>query len=135
VSNEQVSKKNSSSVMRAGSAGQSVANAKPQPKWLILVCVILIPLAIYALSGADKKRVENERYDSGAITYSGSLINGKFTGDGKLAFENGDIYTGGFFEGRFNGRGNYISNEGWQLEGIFSNGQINGESAVFTPNR
>ena len=108
--------------------------AKPRPKWLILVCAVLIPLAIYALSGAGERRAENEAFDNGGITYSGGLIDGKFTGYGKLVFENGDIYTGGFLEGRFDGHGNYLSIEGWQFEGTFSNGQI-GESAVFTAGR
>ena len=115
-------------------ARRNPAAAKPRSKWLILVCAILIPLAIYALSGAGERRVENEAFDGGGIIYSGDLINGKFTGHGKLVLENGDIYTGGFFEGRFDGHGNYLSIEGWQVEGTFSNGQI-GESAVFTTGR
>ena len=119
-----------------GNPAQRVAEvAKPRPKWLILVCVILILLAIYALSGAGERRAENEAFDNGGITYSGGLIDGKFTGYGKLVFENGDIYTGGFLEGRFDGHGSYYSSKGWQVEGSFSNGRIDGESAVFTAGR
>ena len=114
---------------------RTAAAAKPRPKWLILVCAVLIPLAVYALSGAGERRVENEAYDGGGITYSGGLVDGKFTGYGKLVLENGDIYTGGFSEGRFDGHGSYYSSKGWQVEGTFSNGQIDGESAVFTAGR
>ena len=116
-------------------APRAAEAVKPRPKWLLLVCAILIPLAIYALSGAGERRAENEAFDNGGITYSGGLIGGKFTGYGKLVFENGDIYTGGFLEGRFDGRGSYFSSKGWQVEGNFSNGRIDGESDVFTAGR
>ena len=60
------------------------------------------------------------------MTYTGTTIQGKMNGQGKMTFENGDTYEGEFVDGYFQGTGTYTSKDGWTYEGQFVKGQADG---------
>ena len=45
--------------------------------------------------------------------FDGTCVSGRFEGDGKFTFPNGNTYVGGFKNGRFHGKGTiYIQGKG-----------------------
>jgi len=91
------------------------------------VAAVLL-LACYALGffdGGSVTRVRDRDYD--LFTFTGDLINGRFTGFGTMTFQEGEKFNGNFSVGRFNGEGTMISpNDNWTFHGFFQEGRIGG---------
>ena len=71
-------------------------------------------------------------YQNGVITYTGTIVNHRMNGQGKLTYDNGDTYEGGFKNGVFEGKGKFISHQGWTYEGSFVGGQADGKGTLTT---
>jgi hypothetical protein len=63
--------------------------------------------------------------------YTGTKVDGKPHGAGKLCFLNGDIYEGEFVEGKMEGKGVLQMIDGGRYEGSFKDGLMSGEG-MFT---
>ncbi|MGT2950487.1 hypothetical protein BU202_04045 [Streptococcus cuniculi] len=70
--------------------------------------------------------------DNGKMTYNGTVVANKMSGQGNLTFENGDKYEGQFQNGIFNGKGTFTSASGWTYEGEFKNGIADGKGKLTT---
>jgi hypothetical protein len=97
--------------------------------WLS-VFVIICLCAVYALIGNPERHVQNEIMLDG-LSYTGTLLDGKLHGSGKILFANGDSFQGGFINGRFDGAGIFTSADGWRFEGNFSTGKMSEDGALF----
>ena len=67
--------------------------------------------------------------------YTGSLINGKFSGQGKYIWKDGSYYEGQWLNGEMNGIGElYYNNisDYYKLSGEFSNGKPNGNCLFYS---
>ena len=62
--------------------------------------------------------------------YSGDLVDGRFSGQGKLVFLSGGYYEGSFVDGVFHGPGLMVFVNGDRWEGNFNEGQATGEFTV-----
>lgn len=71
-------------------------------------------------------------YQNGKITYTGTVVNHRMNGQGKLVFENGDTYEGQFDNGVFTGQGTFTSHQGWNYVGHFAKGQADGQGKLTT---
>lgn len=93
--------------------------------------VILGLLAYQSLAQADGKSAS---YDltSVQVDCQSLQVNGSFSGEGTLSFENGDSYEGTFLNVFFDGQGTFISHEGWQYQGAFTQGVANGQGQLTT---
>ena len=87
-----------------------------------ILLIVLILLTVLSLLPRSEKHVEKMRAFEN-MTYTGTLLSNKFSGEGELNFSNGDKYIGGFNEGRFNGNGCYTSASGWSFKGKFTDGK------------
>ena len=56
---------------------------------------------------------------SGGVRYTGSLVEGKPEGQGKLEYPNGDVYQGAFSRGLINGEGEFRYADSRVYQGIF----------------
>jgi len=117
----------------------------------VLFIAAVVLLAAYALGLFDRDGVQytnNMEFSSGEFSYTGSLKNGLFTGDGAINFEDGSSYIGGFSDGRFSGGGVYtFSGQGSEqnsgnsgvgvrsFEGTFQDGQVSGGTFYFGDSR
>ena len=66
------------------------------------------------------------RYANGNV-YKGEWRYGKYDGEGKLTFANGDEYEGSFFDGKYHGKGTCRYANGTVYEGEWQEGQWHGE--------
>ena len=100
---------------------------------LELVSVVAI-LALAALSIVLVNRPSQKTlvFGDNQVTYTGTTIQGKMNGQGKMTFENGDTYEGEFVDGYFQGTGTYTSVDGWTYEGQFVKGQADGQGKLTT---
>ncbi|WP_303979102.1 hypothetical protein [Streptococcus danieliae] len=73
--------------------------------------------------------------NDGKMTYEGTLVRGKITGQGKLTYENGDVYEGEFKNGAFQGHGTFKSKDGWRYTGQFANGKPDGKGELVTEDK
>ena len=97
--------------------------------------VFIIAMSLYSLGITGKDNVRQatqEEYANMGFTYTGPVVNGQFTGEGILDFNDGTRYTGGFSNGRFQGAGQLYSPSGRRYEGFFENGAMTGEGTVHT---
>ena len=61
-------------------------------------------------------------YKNGDIEYDGNFLEGKFDGEGKYVYENGDYYIGHFKNGLCHGKGKEYDKNGKLLsEGLWIN--------------
>lgn len=95
-------------------------------------CVALIILCALSVFLGRIPRQQTLSLDSGKITYHGTVIASRLSGQGTLTFENGDTYKGQFKNGMFDGKGTFRSASGWTYEGEFKNGIADGEGKLTT---
>jgi hypothetical protein len=60
----------------------------------------------------------------GEVASSGTRVNGKPHGKGKLTYADGEIYEGGFVDGEFQGKGKYMFPDSAVYEGDFVDGEF-----------
>ncbi len=92
----------------------------------ILACALLSLLLV------NRPSQKTLVFGNNQVTYTGTTIQGKMNGQGKMTFENGDTYEGEFADGYFQGQGTYTSVDGWVYEGQFVKGQADGQGKLTT---
>ena len=97
---------------------------------LVSVVAILV-LAVLSIVLVNRPS-ETLVFGDNQVTYTGTTIQGKMNGQGKMTFENGDTYEGEFVDGYFQGTGTYTSKDGWTYEGQFVKGQADGQGRLTT---
>ncbi|MCL2106461.1 MAG: hypothetical protein FWH26_05295, partial [Oscillospiraceae bacterium] len=90
-------------------------------------------LACYALGviGGDRLQPAEALACGSDFSFTGTLRNGLFDGEGEIFYEDGGHYAGGFMAGRFGGAGIYTSPEGWRYEGVFAAGEPSGDGVIW----
>ena len=98
---------------------------------LVSVVAILV-LAVLSIVLVNRPSQKTLVFGNNQVTYTGTTIQGKMNGQGKMTFENGDTYEGEFVDGYFQGTGTYASVDGWVYEGQFVKGQADGQGKLTT---
>ena len=98
---------------------------------LVSVVAILV-LAVLSIVLVNRPSQKTLVFGDNQVTYTGTTIQGKMDGQGKMTFENGDTYEGEFVDGYFQGTGTYTSVDGWTYEGQFVKGQADGQGRLTT---
>ena len=98
---------------------------------LVSVVAILV-LAVLSIVLVNRPSTKTLVFGNNQVTYTGTTIQGKMNGQGKMTFENGDTYEGEFVDGYFQGTGTYTSVDGWTYEGQFVKGQADGQGKLTT---
>ena len=98
---------------------------------LVSVVAILV-LAVLSIVLVNRPSQKTLVFGDNQVTYTGTTIQGKMNGQGKMTFENGDTYEGEFVDGYFQGTGTYTSVDGWTYEGQFVKGQADGQGRLTT---
>ena len=98
---------------------------------LVSVVAILM-LAVLSIVLVNRPSQKTLVFGDNQVTYTGTTIQGKMNGQGKMTFENGDTYEGEFVDGYFQGTGTYTSVDGWTYEGQFVKGQADGQGRLTT---
>ena len=98
---------------------------------LVSVAAILV-LAVLSIVLVNRPSQKTLVFGDNQVTYTGTTIQGKMNGQGKMTFENGDTYEGEFVDGYFQGQGTYTSVDGWVYEGQFVKGQADGQGKLTT---
>lgn len=98
---------------------------------LVSVVAILV-LAVLSIVLVNQPSQKTLVFGNNQVTYTGTTIQGKMNGQGKMTFENGDTYEGEFVDGYFQGTGTYTSKDGWTYEGQFVKGQADGQGKLTT---
>ena len=98
---------------------------------LVSVVTILV-LAVLSIVLVNRPSQKTLVFGDNQVTYTGTTIQGKMNGQGKMTFENGDTYEGEFVDGYFQGMGTYTSKDGWTYEGQFVKGQADGQGRLTT---
>ena len=98
---------------------------------LVSVAAILV-LAVLSIVLVNRPSQKTLVFGDNQVTYTGTTIQGKMNGQGKMTFENGDTYEGEFVDGYFQGQGTYTSVDGWVYEGQFVKGQADGQGRLTT---
>ena len=98
---------------------------------LVSVVTILV-LAVLSIVLVNRPSQKTLVFGDNQVTYTGTTIQGKMNGQGKMTFENGDTYEGEFVDGYFQGTGTYTSKDGWMYEGQFVQGQADGQGKLTT---
>ncbi len=98
---------------------------------LVSVVAILV-LAVLSIVLVNRPSTKTLVFGDNQVTYTGTTIQGKMNGQGKMTFENGDTYEGEFVDGYFQGTGTYTSVDGWTYEGQFVKGQADGQGKLTT---
>ena len=98
---------------------------------LVSVVAILM-LAVLSIVLVNRPSQKTLVFGDNQVTYTGTTIQGKMNGQGKMTFENGDTYEGEFVDGYFQGTGTYTSKDGWMYEGQFVQGQADGQGKLTT---
>ena len=95
----------------------------------VVAILVLAALSIVLVNRPSQKTLV---FGDNQVTYTGTTIQGKMNGQGKMTFENGDTYEGEFVDGYFQGTGTYTSKDGWMYEGQFVKGQADGQGRLTT---
>ena len=95
----------------------------------VVAILVLAALSIVLVNRPSQKTLV---FGDNQVTYTGTTIQGKMNGQGKMTFENGDTYEGEFVDGYFQGTGTYTSVDGWTYEGQFVKGQADGQGKLTT---
>lgn len=66
-------------------------------------------------------------------TYSGSMMDGRPHGEGRLELRSGEIFDGHWSGGGFTGAGFHVDAGGNRFEGMFANGKLNGAGRQTKP--
>lgn len=98
---------------------------------LVSVVAILV-LAVLSIVLVNRPSTKTLVFGNNQVTYTGTTIQGKMNGQGKMTFENGDTYEGEFVDGYFQGTGTYASKDGWTYEGQFVKGLADGQGKLTT---
>ena len=98
---------------------------------LVSVVAILM-LAVLSIVLVNRPSQKTLVFGDNQVTYTGTTIQGKMNGQGKMTFENGDTYEGEFVDGYFQGTGTYTSKDGWTYEGQFVKGLADGQGKLTT---
>ena len=98
---------------------------------LVSVVAILV-LAVLSIVLVNRPSTKTLVFGDNQVTYTGTTIQGKMNGQGKMTFENGDTYEGEFVDGYFQGTGTYTSKDGWTYEGQFVKGLADGQGKLTT---
>ena len=98
---------------------------------LVSVVAILV-LAALSIVLVNRPSTKTLVFGDNQVTYTGTTIQGKMNGQGKMTFENGDTYEGEFVDGYFQGTGTYTSKDGWTYEGQFVKGLADGQGKLTT---
>ena len=98
---------------------------------LVSVVAILV-LAVLSIVLVNRPSTKTLVFGDNQVTYTGTTIQGKMNGQGKMTFENGDTYEGEFVDGYFQGTGTYTSKDGWTYEGQFVQGLADGQGKLTT---
>ena len=98
---------------------------------LVSVVAILV-LAVLSIVLVNRPSQKTLVFGDNQVTYTGTTIQGKMNGQGKMTFENGDTYEGEFVDGYFQGTGTYTSKDGWTYEGQLVKGQADGQGKLTT---
>jgi hypothetical protein len=69
------------------------------------------------------------------LIYTGSMANGRITGQGKLYAQGKLVYEGGLKEEKYDGEGKLYEEQQLLYEGGFSNNQYNGEGKLYYANQ
>lgn len=99
-------------------------------KKLIFYLIILASIIfceLYSLGVFDIyfiKNINEKNYSLGDFSYTGSLLDGKFHGEGKILFSDGNVYSGIFKKGKFSGTFSYLDKDNNSLEGVFENNKV-----------
>lgn len=100
---------------------------------LELVSVVaILALAVLSIVLVNRPSTKTLVFGDNQVTYTGTTIQGKMNGQGKMTFENGDTYEGEFVDGYFQGTGTYTSKDGWTYEGQFVKGLADGQGKLTT---
>lgn len=100
---------------------------------LELVSVVaILALAVLSIVLVNRPSQKTLVFGDNQVTYTGTTIQGKMNGQGKMTFENGDTYEGEFVDGYFQGTGMYTSKDGWTYEGQFVKGLADGQGKLTT---
>ena len=100
---------------------------------LELVSVVaILAFAVLSIVLVNRPSQKTLVFGDNQVTYTGTTIQGKMNGQGKMTFENGDTYEGEFVDGYFQGTGTYTSKDGWTYEGQFVKGQADGQGKLTT---
>lgn len=100
---------------------------------LELVSVVaILALAVLSIVLVNRPSQKTLVFGDNQVTYTGTTIQGKMNGQGKMTFENGDTYEGEFVDGYFQGTGTYTSKDGWTYEGQFVKGLADGQGKLTT---
>ena len=94
--------------------------------------VAILVLAVLSIVLVNRPSTKTLVFGDNQVTYTGTTIQGKMNGQGKMTFENGDTYEGEFVDGYFQGTGTYTSKDGWTYEGQFVKGQADGQGRLTT---
>ena len=94
--------------------------------------VAILVLAVLSIVLVNRPSTKTLVFGDNQVTYTGTTIQGKMNGQGKMTFENGDTYEGEFVDGYFQGMGTYTSVDGWTYEGQFVKGQADGQGRLTT---
>lgn len=95
----------------------------------VVAILVLAALSIVLVNRPSQKTLV---FGDNQVTYTGTTIQGKMNGQGKMTFENGDTYEGEFVDGYFQGTGTYTSKDGWTYEGQFVKGLADGQGKLTT---
>ena len=81
-----------------------------------------------------QKRIQNLKprklsFENGE--YTGTCLNGKRHGEGKMIWSDGDKYVGGFLNGQKHGRGTYNHSNGDKYVGEYLNGKRHGRGTYY----
>ncbi len=93
---------------------------------------VILTCALLSLLLVNRPSTKTLVFGNNQVTYTGTTIQGKMNGQGKMTFENGDTYEGEFVDGYFQGQGTYTSVDGWVYEGQFVKGQADGQGKLTT---
>ena len=94
--------------------------------------VAILAFAVLSIVLVNRPSQKTLVFGDNQVTYTGTTIQGKMNGQGKMTFENGDTYEGEFVDGYFQGTGTYTSVDGWTYEGQFVKGQADGQGKLTT---
>ena len=100
-------------------------------KWELLVVFLILICGLTAFSVSWRSKgtlVYNS--SNGKITYTGTIVNHRMNGQGKLTYPNGDVDEGNFANGVFSGQGTFTAKSGWSYTGEFKNGKPDGQGTL-----
>lgn len=91
-----------------------------------ILIVLLFLSGLYALGVFDTylaRNVHEKSYETGGFSYTGKLLDGKFTGEGEISLDDGLKCVGNFKAGTFSDEF-FCTYEGCDIKGIFMDDNI-----------